>query len=179
MPEELVNHPDHRRAAQVVEHSPQTATNGDLQGFLGRFTRAETRDVVRARIHAAIEQAIAPLSWPLRLAARSSLRFVAELPEWIAIERSGELLSVTFSSGVSLRAELDGPPRLHQLPAGVRANVRHFWDAARLCTEVVSDHGTIKNEYERVSDAELLGRALLVSQYFPLPVQYSLRLRRT
>lgn len=147
--------------------------------FLGRFARAEAEGAVRARIDAAIEQAIAPLSWPLRVVVRPSLRFVAELPDWIAIERSDELLSVTFSNGVSLRAELDGAPQLHQLPAGVRGNVRHFWNTGQLCTEVVSEFGTISNFYERVSADELLGHAHLVSQYFPLPVRYSIRLRRT
>jgi hypothetical protein len=150
-----------------------------LAPFLGRFARDEAQSVVRARIDAAIEQAIAPLSWPLRLVVRPSLRFVAELPDWVAIERSDELLAMTFSSGVSLRAELGGPARLHQLPAGVRGNVRHFWNAGQLCTEVVSDAGTISNVYEHLSADELLGHAQLVSQYFPLPVRYAIRLRRT
>jgi hypothetical protein len=179
MIQEPATHPGERDAAPAVERSPQVATEGNLPAFLGRFARAEARDVVRARINAAIEQSVAPLPWPLRIAARSGLRLVAELPDWVAFERSAELLSVTFSGGVSLRAELGGAARLHQLPAGVRGNVRHFWNAGRLCTEVVSDHGTISNEYEHVSDDELLGHALLVSQYFPLPLRYSLRLRRT
>jgi hypothetical protein len=179
MIQQLATHPGDRGAAATLERSPQVATAGNLPAFLGHFARAEAQDVVRARINAAIEQSVAPLSWPLRIAARSGLRFVAELPDWVTIERTGELLSVKFSSGVSLRAELGGTARLQQLPAGVRGNVRHFWEAERLCTEVVSDHGTIRNEYEHVSDGELLGHALLVSPYFPLPLRYSLRLRRT
>jgi hypothetical protein len=151
----------------------------DLSVFLGRFARAEPESAVRARIDAAIEQAIAPLSWPMRLVVRPSLRFVAELPDWIAIQRSDGLLDVTFSSGVSLRAELGGAQRQHQLPAGVRGEVRHFWNAGQLCTEVVSEYGTISNAYERVTADELLGHAQLVSQYFPLPLRYSIRLRRT
>lgn len=154
--------------------------DGDLPDFLGRFERAESEKTVRARIDAAIEQAIAPLSWPMRLVVRPSLRFVAELPDWVAIERNDALLSMTFSSGVCLRAELGGAPRAHQLPAGIRGDVRHFWkEAGQLCTEVVSEYGSISNVYERVHDGELLGHAQLVSQYFPLPVRYNLRLRRT
>lgn len=150
-----------------------------LPTFLGRFARVEAESVVRARIDAAIDQGIAPLSWALRLVVRPSLRFVAELPDWITIERSDDLLGVTFSSGVSLRAELGGAKRSHQLPAGVRADVRHFWNAGQLCTEVVSEYGTISNTFERVSGDELLGHAQLVSQFFPLPVRYSMRLRRS
>jgi hypothetical protein len=158
---------------------PAAPTDGDLPAFLGRFTRDEAESAVRARIDAAIEQAIAPLSWPLRLIVRPGLRFVAELPDWVEFERVDALLSLTFSSGVSLRAELGGAPRLHHLPAGVRGDVRHFWNAGQLCTEVSSDSGTISNVYERLSDGELLGHAQLVSQYFPLPVRYTIRLRRT
>jgi hypothetical protein len=154
------------------------STDGDLAAFLGRFARDEAESAVRARIDAAIEQAIAPLSWPLRLVVRPSLRFVAELPDWIEIELTDELLAMTFSSGVSLRAEPGGAGRLHHLPAGVRGNVRHFWNAGKLCTEVVSDAGTISNVYERVSADELLGHAQLASKYFPLPVRYAIRLRR-
>jgi hypothetical protein len=176
---ELAIHPGDRSAEPTVAHSPDAAQNGDLPGFLGRFLRAEAESTVRARIDAAIEQAIAPLSWPLRLVVRPSLRFVAELPDWVAIERSDELLSMTFSSGVCLRAELGGAARSHNLPAGIRGDVRHFWNAGQLCTEVVSDLGSISNTYERVSEVELLGHAQLVSQYFPLPLRYSLRLRRT
>lgn len=164
--------------SQELANQADRGAGGDLAAFLGRFARAEARDVVRSRIHAAIDQGVAPLSWPLRIAARSGLRFVAEMPDWVAIEQSAELLKVTFSSGVSLSAEVGGAPRVHELPAGVQGNVRHFWAAGRLCTEVVSDHGTIRNEYERVSADELVGHAQLVSQYFPLPVRYSLRLRR-
>jgi hypothetical protein len=159
--------------------SPRASTERDLSAFLGRFERDEARDVVRARMDAAIEQAVAPLSWGVRLVVRPSLRFVAELPDWIAIELVDGLLSTTFSSGVSLRAELGGAARLHHLPAAVRGNVRHFWDAGRLCTEVVSDAGTISNAFERLNEGELLGHAQLASQYFPLPVRYSVRLRRT
>jgi hypothetical protein len=54
-----------------------------------------------------------------------------------------------------------------QLPAAIRGNVRHFWDAGKLCTEVVSDAGTISNTFERLSDDALLGHAQLASQYFP------------
>jgi hypothetical protein len=157
---------------------PGASKDGDLPAFLGRFMRDEAESAVRARIDAAIEQAIAPLSWPLRLIVRPGLRFVAELPDWVEIERVDALLSMTFSSGVSLRAELGGAPRMHHLPAGVRGDVRHFWSAGQLCTEVSSDSGTISNVYERVSDGELLGHAQLVSQYFPLPVRYTIRLRR-
>jgi hypothetical protein len=168
-----------QHSAEPTGAAPSASTGADLAPFLGRFARDEAESVVRARIDAAIEQAIAPLSWPLRLVVRPSLRFVAELPEWVAIELSGELLGTTFSSGVSLRAELGGPARVHQLPAAIRGNVRHFWNAGQLCTEVVSDAGTISNAFERLSADELLGHAQLASQYFPLPVRYSIRLRRT
>ena len=175
MLQELAKHSDLRAGAPRIAPSPQ----GDVAAFLGRFESAEARDVVRARIHAAIDQAIAPLSWPLRVAARSGLRFVTEPPDWVTIEHSGALLSMTFSNGVALRAELDVAPHPHEFPAGVQGTLRHFWEAGRLCTEAISEHGTIRNEYERVSDHELLGHALLVSQYFPLPLRYSLRSRRT
>jgi len=150
----------------------------DLSAFLGRFVRSEPERTVRARIDAAIEQAIAPMSWPLRLIVRPSLRFVAEMPDWISVEQSDELLGITFSNGVSLRAQLGGEPRLHNLPAGFRGNARHFWNAGQLCTEVVSDHGAISNAYERVGEGELLGHARLTSQHFPLPLRYSIALRR-
>jgi hypothetical protein len=171
--------PGNQSAEPTGDPPASVPADADLSVFLGRFARAEAEGVVRARIDAAIEQAIAPLSWPLRLVVRPSLRFVAELPDWIAFERSDALLSVTFSSGVSLRTELGGAPRLHHLPAGVRGNVRHLWSAGQLCIEVVSEYGTINNAFERVADGELLGHAQLTSQYFPLPLRYSMRLRRT
>ncbi len=158
---------------------PDAPPAGDLSAFLGRFVRSEPEKTVRARIDAAIEQAIAPMSWPLRLVVRPSLRFVAEMPDWISVEQSDGLLGITFSNGVSLRAELGGPPRLHNLPAGFRGNARHFWKAGQLCTEVVSDHGAISNAYERVAEGELLGHAQLMSQHFPLPVRYTIPLRRS
>lgn len=174
MLEELAKNSDLRASTLVVG----PASQGDLAPFLGRFESAEARDVVRARIYAAIDQAIAPLSWPLRVAARSGLRFVTEPPDWVTIEHNGTLLSMTFSNGVALRAGLGAAPHPHEFPAGVQGTLRHFWEAGRLCTEAISEHGTIRNEYERVSDRELLGHALLVSQYFPLPLRYSLRSRR-
>lgn len=163
----------------TLDSEQRSEADDGLSGFLGRFARTEAEKVVRARIDAAIDAAIAPMSWALRLVVRPSLRFVAELPDWVNIERGAELLGITFSSGVSLRAELSGAPRLHHLPAGVQADVRHFWQDGQLCTEVTSEYGTIRNSFERLSDGELLGHAQLVSQYFPLPVRYSLRLRRT
>ena len=149
-----------------------------LAAFLGRFAPYEARSVMRARVDAAIEHAIAPMSWPARMVMRPSLRFVAELPEWVAIELQGALLATTFSSGVSLCAELGGATRPVQLPATIRGNVRHFWDAGRLCTEIVSDVGTINNVFEHIGTEELLGHARLASQYVPLPLCYSMRLRR-
>lgn len=154
--------------------SPQA----ELAAFLGRFACDEAQSVMRARVDAAIEQAIAPMSWPARVVMRPSLRFVVELPDWVSIELQGALLATTFSSGVSLSAELGGAARQHQLPATIRGNVRHFLDAGRLCTEVVSDVGTIRNEFERLSADQLVGHAHLASQFVPLPVRYSMRLRR-
>ncbi|HTU64043.1 MAG TPA: hypothetical protein VMF89_36505 [Polyangiales bacterium] len=156
----------------------EAPSSEELSAFLGRFVRSEPERTVRARIDAAIEEAIAPMSWPLRLVVRPSLRFVAEMPEWVTIERSDALIAVTFSNGVTLRAEPGGAPRMHNLPAGFRANVRHFWQAGRLCTEMVSDHGSVSNVFERVAEGELLGHATLASQHFPLPVRYSIALRR-
>lgn len=171
MPEELAIPP-------ADSSQPGAPLAGDLSAFLGRFVRSESERTVRARIDAAIEEAIAPMSWPLRLVVRPSLRFVAEMPEWISIEHSAELLGITFSNGVSLRAELGGAPRMHSLPAGFRGNARHFWRAGQLCTEVVSDHGAISNAYERTAEG-LVGHAQLTSQHFPLPVRYSIALRRS
>jgi hypothetical protein len=167
------------RSTEPTAASARAATDRDLAGFLGRFARDEALGVMRARIDAAIEQAIAPLSWPARLVLRPSLRFVAELPEWIAFELDGELLAATFSSGVSLRAELGGAARPHQLPLTILGHARHFWDAGKLCTEIVSDVGSVSNVFERLSADELLGHAQLTSHYVPLPVRYSMRLRRT
>ena len=164
--------------APADSSTPEAPPVGDSSAFLGRFVRSEPDKAMRARIDAAIEEAIAPMSWPLRLVVRPSLRFVAEMPDWVNIEQSGELLGITFSNGVTLRAELGGAPRVHSLPAGFRGNVRHFWSAGQLCTEVVSDHGTIRNAYERVAEGELLGHAQLTSQHFPLPVRYTIPLRR-
>lgn len=166
------------RSSESTGVSTVGSTEGDVVAFVGHFARNEAQSALRARVDAAIEQAIAPLSWPARVVMRPTLRFVAELPEWLSIELQGSLLVTTFSSGISLGAELGGPARRHQLPAAVRGNVRHFWDAGRLCTEIVSDVGTIRNTLERLSSDELLGHAHLASQYVPLPVRYSMRLRR-
>lgn len=168
-----------QRSFEPTGASPRASTDGDLGAFLGRFARDEALSVMRARIDAAVEQAIAPLSWPARLVLRPSLRFVAQLPEWIAFELDHELLAATFSSGISLRAQLGGAARPHQLPLAIRGNVRYFWDAGKLCIEIVSDAGTVSNVFERLSADELLGHAQLASHYVPLPVRYSMRLRRT
>jgi hypothetical protein len=167
------------QATRPTDAVPRATTDGDLAAFLGHFTRDEALSVMRARVDAAIEQAIAPLSWPARLVLRPTLRFVAELPEWIQFELEGEMLAATFSSGVSLRAELGGAARVHQLPLAIRGNARHFWNAGRLCTEIVSDVGTVSNMFERLSEGALLGHAQLASQFVPLPIRYSMRLRRT
>jgi hypothetical protein len=170
--------PFHRVERGVAEPLPASADPGELQAFLGRFGRDEPKEEVRARIDAAIERAIAPLSWPLRVVARPALRFTAQLPDWIAIELSDGLLGVTFSSGVALRATPGGPSRLHHLPGATQGQVRHFWRAGQLWTEVVSDAGTITNVLELSAEDELLGHAQLESQYLPLPIRYAMRLRR-
>jgi hypothetical protein len=155
------------------------ASQGELQAFLGRFGRNESKEEVRARIDAAIERAIAPLSWPVRVVARPALRFTAQLPDWIAIEQSDGLLGVTFSSGVVLRAAPGGPSRLHHLPGATQGQVRHFWRAGQLWTEIASDAGTITNVFELSAEDELVGHAQLASQYLPLPIRYAMRLQRS
>ena len=161
-----------------VEGVPASPDQLELQAFLGRFQRDEPNDSVRARIDAAIELAIAPLSWPVRVVARPALRFTAHLPDWIAIEQTDGLLGVTFSGGIVLRAELGGPRRLHHLPGATKGQVRHFCRAGQLWTEVSSDAGQITNVYERSAEDELIGRVQLESRHLPLPVLYAVRLRR-
>lgn len=170
--------PFHHVEHSVGEALPASANQGELQAFLGRFGRDESKDEVRARIDAAIERAIAPLSWPVRVVARPALRFTAQLPDWVALEESDGVLGVVFSSGVALRAELGGASRLHQLPGATQGEVRHFWRAGQLWTEVVSDAGTITNVFELSAEDGLVGHAQLESQYLPLPIRYSMRLRR-
>jgi hypothetical protein len=170
--------PFNRVERGVAEPLPPGTSQDALQAFSGKFGRAEPKEEVRARIDAAIERAIAPLSWPVRVVARPALRFTAQLPEWVAIEQSDGLLGVTFSSGVVLRATLGGPSRLHHLPGATQGQVRHFLRAGQLWTEIVSEAGTITNVFELSTEDGLVGHAQLESQYLPLPIRYAMRLRR-
>jgi hypothetical protein len=161
-----------------AESGPALPDPQELQAFVGRFQRVEPSKVVRARIDAGIDQAIATLSWPLRTVYRPLLRFIAQLPDWITIEDKDGLLGVTFSSGIALWAPLGGEARLHPLPAGFKAEVRHLWREGRICTEAVSDDGTITNVFELSSAGEITGHATLESQHMPAPLRYSMRLSR-
>jgi hypothetical protein len=161
-----------------LQHTAHAGAQPELQAFLGKFERAEPQQTVRARIDAAIEQSIAPLSWPVRVVARPALRFTAQLPDWVAIEHKDGLLGVTFSSGIALRAELGGPSRLHHLPAATKADVRHVWRAGQICSEIVSEAGTITNVFELSGADEIIGHAQLESQHLPAPICYTMRLAR-
>jgi hypothetical protein len=158
-------------------HLGPTADQAALQGFLGTLRAEEPMQLVRKRVDAAIEEAIAPLSWALRLVARPALRFVAQTPEWITIQYTQGVLSIAFPNGVDLRAPLGGPARLHQLPGGTQGEARHFLALGQLHTVITSELGEITNRYERVG-GELIGHAELVSQHLPQPVRYAVRLTR-
>ena len=172
---------DFQPHAQPPRAAGEPACEGaqaEIEAFLGVFQRDEPKDVVRARIDAAIEQAIAPLSWPLRVVARPALRFTAQLPDWISIRHAQGVVSVGFSSGVELSAELGGASRPHSLPGGTKGDVKHLLREGQLHTVVTSDAGEISNVYEAAGDGALLGHAQLASHHLPRPIRYTMRLRR-
>ena len=155
-----------------------------LRGFVGVFTLIEPISDVRKRVHRAIDDSIASLSWAVRTVGRPLLRQAAHIPEWIRFEGSASQLTVGFSGGIfsgdiALHSSLDGPRTPQRLVAGISGEVMHVRVNDRtLRTDIFSDSGKITNVYELVGDGVLEGRVRMEADDVPLPIEYGMRLRR-